>query len=530
MKPPVWEDFPVPASTHVPQPELRYRQIAHGETMEYLPAILDIEYQVYEPARRTPPAEIRAAIEDRDGSLIVCEAPGGIGAWTLVGFAIGGPLEQSKDVEGCDDDPMLGKHNSMYSVSITVAPTYQSAGIGRKLKALQLQDAAARKKPDGAPRYRYVTGRNRVGRTAEMTHLNRVYGAHVVQVMTGQYEDPEGQAIYYRIPLGAFEPDPVAQEEAIARRAAQQVARESTGRRSGARSRVGHDQAVRERSGVARRGGAPRPAVRPGGQQAHADELRHARCGARARVARLARAGAAASVPDVVARRSVRQGAAADPLHAQASGDRDRARGRLLRSHRRVGAVALGSGGPSRWARLTSRGRAFHIRRARAPRRRSARCAAAVEAAGKDKVLGFFYEPVQERTGWVLPPDFVDALGKLRSELDLPLIALENTTHTYRSGKGAFVSPALGLVPGRARVVGRRPDRLSPHRPRAGSSARRSRWSRPGTVTSSRSSASTTNCAQRATSTSPAASAALDSALAKVGVVRPRRVPRDRRG
>src|SRR6185312_7837727 len=204
-------------------PELRYRQIAHGETMDYLPAILDIEYQVYEPARRTPPAEIRAAIEDRDGSLIVCEAPNGSGAWTLVGFAIGGPLEQSKDVEGCDDDPMLGKNNSMYSVSITVAPNYQSAGIGRKLKELQLRDAAARKTADNGPRYRYVTGRNRVGRTAEMTHLNRVFGAHVVQVMTGQYEDPEGQAIYYRIPLGAFEPDPVAQEDAIARRAAQQA-------------------------------------------------------------------------------------------------------------------------------------------------------------------------------------------------------------------------------------------------------------------------------------------------------------------
>ena len=47
----------------------------HDEAMEHLPAILDIEYQVYEPARRTPPAEIRAAIEDAEGSLIVGEAP-----------------------------------------------------------------------------------------------------------------------------------------------------------------------------------------------------------------------------------------------------------------------------------------------------------------------------------------------------------------------------------------------------------------------------------------------------------------------
>src|SRR5205814_5428389 len=118
-KPPEWEDQGQ-ASGLRPQasgPEIRYRRVPHGEAKEMLPAILDIEYQVYEPARRTPPAEIRAAIEDPEGSLIVAEVAG-----TLVGFAIGGPLEASKAVEGCDDDAMLGKLNTMYSVSITVAP------------------------------------------------------------------------------------------------------------------------------------------------------------------------------------------------------------------------------------------------------------------------------------------------------------------------------------------------------------------------------------------------------------------------
>src|SRR6185436_1476242 len=73
---------------------------------------------------------------------------------------------------------------------------------------------------------------------------------------------------------------------------------------------------------------------------------------------------------------------------------------------------------------------------------------AAVEAAGgKDKVLAFVYELVQERTGAVLPAEFITALAALRTDLDLPLIAVETTTHTYRSGKGPFLSPALGLVP-----------------------------------------------------------------------------------
>jgi 4-aminobutyrate aminotransferase-like enzyme len=73
---------------------------------------------------------------------------------------------------------------------------------------------------------------------------------------------------------------------------------------------------------------------------------------------------------------------------------------------------------------------------------------AAVEAAGgKDRVFGLVYELVQERTGLVLPPDFAAALAEVRKDLDLPLIAIETTTHTYRSGKGPFLSSAFGLVP-----------------------------------------------------------------------------------
>ena len=444
QKAPAWEDLPVPARVEKAQPELRYRQIAHGETMEYLPAILDIEYQVYEPARRTPPAEIRAAIEDRDGSLIVCEAPNGTGAWTLVGFAIGGPLEQSKDVEGCDDDPMLGKNNSMYSVSITVAPTYQSAGIGRKLKALQLKDAAARKLADGRPRYRYVTGRNRVGRTAEMTHLNRVFGAHVVQVMTGQYEDPEGQAIYYRIPLGAFEPDPAAQEEAIARRAAQQASYDGEDAELDLASGLAKPFAVGPASLVEaeRRGLLYGPAVNK------LTLMNYVTPGAVRAMEWLS-----ALVPELP--------------HMYLTSSRDEAFDkslRLIRCTRKQASIAIGLEGGYYGHTVASarslsdpavhQGGHAHFAWPRVPHPARAGTAAtisalrtAVEQAGKDKVLGLFYELVQERTGWVLPPDFIEALAKLRTELDLPLIALEHTTCTYRSGKGAFASHALGLVP-----------------------------------------------------------------------------------
>src|SRR6185503_3073845 len=90
-------------------------------------------------------------------------------------------------------------------------------GLGRLIKLSQLREAARARRPDGSPRFRYVTGRNRIGHTARMTHLNWGFGAHTVTVLTGQYEDPEGQAIYYRIPIGPLAPE---RKHAIAKSAA----------------------------------------------------------------------------------------------------------------------------------------------------------------------------------------------------------------------------------------------------------------------------------------------------------------------
>ncbi|MDQ3340228.1 MAG: aldehyde dehydrogenase family protein [Myxococcota bacterium] len=443
-KAPEWEDATLPAAKlPTPPAELKYRVVPHHEAMEHLPAILDIEYQVYEPARRTPPAEIRAAIEDPEGALLVGEVTGASGP-SLVAFAIGAPLEQSKDVEGPDDDPMLGKKNTMYSVSITVAPTFQSSGIGRKLKELQLRDAAARTKPDGTPRYRYVTGRNRVGRTAQMTHLNRVFGAHVVSVLTGQYEDPEGQAMYYRIPLGAIRPDPVVKQEVLATRAKHPSAEGDED--------IDFDLAS----------GLTKPFAQCASLQAHEDQgLLYGPA-----VNKL-------TLMNYVTPATVRAlewlGALVPELpHIYLTSSRDECCDkalRLIRVTRKTAQTAISlQGGYYGHTAASCRslsdpethlGGPAHFHWPRVPHPALAGTAAtiaairsAVEAAGgPSKMLGLFYELVQERTGLVLPPDFIAALGTLRKDLDLPLIAVETTTHTYRSGKGPFLSAAVGLVP-----------------------------------------------------------------------------------
>jgi len=70
-----------------------------------------------------------------------------------------------------------------------------------------------------------------------------------------------------------------------------------------------------------------------------------------------------------------------------------------------------------------------------------------VTAAGAEKIFGFFYELVQERTGEVLPRGFLEGLENVRSEFGIPLVAVESTTALYRSGEGAFASPTSGVMP-----------------------------------------------------------------------------------
>ncbi len=201
-KPPAWEN--IESGNRNPTPsDVVFTQVPPAEAESKLQAMLDIELDVYEPARRTPPEQIREVLKHEDAVVVVAENKSG----DMVGFGIGAPLEVPVDSEGPDQDPMLGMHNTLYSASVTVAEGYQKQGIGRAIKQMQLKHARGMKNADGTPRYKFVTGRNRIGKTAAMTHLNRVFGAHIVDTLRGQYADPEGQAIYYRIPIQQLVPE-----------------------------------------------------------------------------------------------------------------------------------------------------------------------------------------------------------------------------------------------------------------------------------------------------------------------------------
>ncbi len=446
QKPPAWEDIlePPPSKAPTLPADVTFRLVPATEAMTLLPAILDIEYQVYEPARRTPPAEIRTALEHPEGCVVVAERVGEGGAAQLVGFAIGAPLELARDVEGCDDDPLQGKHNTMYSVSVTVAPGLQGTGIGRRLKELQLRDARSRRTADGEPRYLHVTGRNRVGRTAQMTHLNRVFGAHVVSILTGQYEDPEGQAIYYRIPLAGIGPDPALQREVIAEK-----------KKAWGAVSSGPD-ALDAASGLARVFGTAPDSLRA----AEASGLLYGPAVNKITIMNYVTPGMVRAMEWVGA-------LAPDLPHIYLTSSRDETVDkalRLLRSTRKQAKVAIGLGGGYYGHTAAScrslsdpevhRAGPGHFAWPRIPHPAVVGTAASLAAlrelvtaaGGPAAVYGFFYELVQERTGHVLPKDFLDGLDLVRRELDLPLVAVENTTSSYRSGLGPFASTP-GLRP-----------------------------------------------------------------------------------
>jgi 4-aminobutyrate aminotransferase-like enzyme/GNAT superfamily N-acetyltransferase len=432
-QPPEWEDradaprrAPTPAA-----PEIRIRSVSPAEAVMLLPPILDIEYRVYEPARRTPPPDIRDALEDPEGITTVAEIKQD-GEWHFIGFAIGQPLEKVSDEEGPDRDVMLGMHNTLYSVSVTVAPEHQGLGIGRLLKLAQLREAASRKTADGLPRYRYVTSRNRIGHTARMRHLNDVYGAHAVCVLTGQYEDPEGQAIYYRIPL-----PPIAPDLAVRRH---------------------HPGAALDLAQ-----GISRPLSQPPARLVDAEQ-RGLLYGPAVNKITLMNYATPATV------RALEWVNALVPHlpHMYLTSSRDETVDkslRLLRWCRKEGRVAIGfAGGYVGHTTAAARSisdpavhrqgpthfdwpRVPHPSDVGVPESLAALRRAIAHVGGPERVLGLYFELVQERTGRVFPAEFWPELERVRRELNLPLVAVETASACYRSGKGAFASSELVLRP-----------------------------------------------------------------------------------
>jgi 4-aminobutyrate aminotransferase-like enzyme/GNAT superfamily N-acetyltransferase len=425
--PPAWEDFPAPARTKAAPPPYRVRVASADEREALLPAIVELEARAYEPARRDDPAHLAKGFA-RDGVAVVAELEVD-GATRIVGSALATPLEEVADVEGPDRDPMLGAHNTLYSIAVTVDPAHHGQGIGRALKLAQLRHAAAMEGADGQRRYQHVSGRNRVPEAGPMSRLNDSLGAYTVFELAGQYEG-HGVARYYRQPLGAFVP---AKVEVVSR---------------------GVDLA----SGIAKPLSAPPASLRAlwdkgalfGPTVNKITVLNYI-------------------TPAIV--RATEWVAALTPAHPHAylcSGRDETADKsvRVLRWHRKEAQVVIGLEGgyvghTTACARSISdpsvhRQGPAHFDWPRVPHPAVAGVEASLEAlrttiaaSGASRVLGVYVEPVQERTGRVIPDAFWAGLAKLRSETGVPVVSVDTASAYYRAGAGPFGSSALagGFVP-----------------------------------------------------------------------------------
>lgn len=419
--PPAWEDFPAPPTKEPVASPIRVRVASAAEADALIGPIMALEAATYEPARRDEEARLRKGFA-QDGVAVVAETEDG----RVVGSALAAPLELVADVAGCDRDPMLGREDTLYSIAVTVDPAYQGHGLGRALKLAQLRRAAELKKPDGSPRYRHASGRNRLPEAGPMSRLNDSLGAYTVFLLEGQYEGG-GQARYYRMPLGPFVP---------------RVIEPARG-------------AVDLASGIARPFEAP-PAT----------------------LARLYAEGGLFGpsvnkitilnyiTPAVV--RATEWLAALTPSHPHAylcSGRDETADKsvRVLRWHRKDAQLVLGLEGgyvghTTACARSISdpavhRQGPPHFAWPRVPHPADgveasiAALRAAIAEAGASRVLGVYIEPIQERTGRVIPEAYWAELATLRADTGVPVVLVETASAYYRSGLGAFASSGLDFVP-----------------------------------------------------------------------------------
>lgn len=179
--------------------KVRMRVVQADEDPEAaLDAIVALEARVYEPARRDPREKLALAFRDAGGVAVLAERETDDG-WELLGVTLGAPLERV-NVPGPAEDPERGQGTTLYVLATTVDPAGRGLGLGLRLKRALVQEAASLRRPDGTPRYHYVTGRMRAGTTAPMMTINRRLGAAVLRRIGGQYGG-EGVAIYYRMPL-----------------------------------------------------------------------------------------------------------------------------------------------------------------------------------------------------------------------------------------------------------------------------------------------------------------------------------------
>ena len=388
-----------------------------------------IEAETYEPARCDSRMTLATAFDPGNGVAVVAEFKV-LDEWVIVGSALAAALESFEHVDGPKQDGHLGKSDTAYSIAVTIHPAHRGRGLGHRLKQAQLRAARELQTISGHHRYRFMTGRNRVGLADSMTHLNRAFGAYEVETFSDQYGEADAQAIYYRIPLQQYAPPPSQYDGRIAHEWHQTICQPLA---------TPPESLIELRN----TGGLFGPAV-----------TKITVCNY--------------ITPAIV--RAVEWVAALNPNHphlylTSCRGELIDKTIRTLKHHRTEAVAAIGLHGgylghTTAGCRALSdpavhKGGSAARTWPRIPHPATHGVAAMVTAlkqtvasmGGPAKVLGLFVEPIQERTGYVLDDEAWVALDALRKETGIPLISIETASAYYRGQTAAFASDKCDIEP-----------------------------------------------------------------------------------
>ncbi len=425
-KPPAWEDFaPDPTEDRYTIP-FTVRVAEASEADALLPQILELEARVYEPARRDTEEHLRKAF-CQDGVVVVAEVIEG-DTTRVIGSALAAPLELVGDVAGPAGDPMRGRDNTLYSLAVTVDPDHRGHGVGRALKLAQLERARELSGPDGAARYRHSSGRNRLPDASSMARLNDSLGAYTVETIDAAY-DGEGVARYYRQPLGRFEPDPVRHAErggpsvdlasGLVRPLAEAPSALSDLYEAGALygPAVNKVTVLNYMTPAVVRATEWVAAITPGLPHAYLCSSRDETVDKSVRALRWHRTAADTVISF--------EGAYVGHTTAAARSISDPA------THRQGAPYFDWSRVPHPADGVEASVAALRARIGDAP----------------ESIFGIYVEPIQERTGRVIPDAFWSELAALREETGVPVVFVETASAYYRSGLGAFAYQGLPFDP-----------------------------------------------------------------------------------
>ena len=137
----------------------------------------------------------------------------------LVGACLATPLEHVSDLAGPDRDPSLGGRNTLYIADLRVADEHRHRGLAGALEHALVAAAMTARRPDGGPRYEFVTHANAAGAAPRAAIWGRRYCGAVqpnspnTSLHSDEYDTNPGD--YYRIaicpprlPRGAAIPSP----------------------------------------------------------------------------------------------------------------------------------------------------------------------------------------------------------------------------------------------------------------------------------------------------------------------------------